>query len=137
MNGRKQRGVPARLARAQERFAKWRRSRKVGARIPQSLWVTATKLAGTYGVSQTAMALGLDFYALKKRVEVKPPESAAARKSASTPAFVELGSPSLAAPGECIVEFEDAAGATMRVRLKGGDSPDLLALSRSFWSIER
>ena len=78
------------------------------------------------------MALGLDFYALKKRVEAKPPESASARKSASTPAFVELASPSLAAPGECIVEFEDAAGARMRVHLKGGDSPDLLALSRSF-----
>jgi hypothetical protein len=94
-------------------------------------------LAGTYGVSQTATALGLDYYALKKRVEEKPPESAPARKSASTLALVELASPSVAGPGECIVEFEDAAGATMRVRLKGGDSPDLLALSRGFWSIER
>jgi hypothetical protein len=137
MNGRKQRAVPARLARAQQRFAKWRRSRKVGARIPQSLWVSATKLAGTYGVSQTATALGLDYYALKKRVEEKPPESAPARKSASTPAFVELASPSLAGPGEYIVEFEDAAGARMRVHLKGSDTPDLIALGRNFWGIER
>ena len=137
MNGRKRRAVPARLARAQERFAKWRRTRKVGARIPQSLWVSATKLAGTYGVSQTATALGLDYYALKKRVEEKPPESAAARKSASTPAFVELGSPSLAAPGECIVEFEDTAGARMRVHLKGSDTLDLVALSLRFWNIGR
>jgi hypothetical protein len=132
MNGRKRRVVPARLARAQERFAKWRRSRKVGARVPQSLWVSATKLAGTYGVSQTATALGLDYYALKKRVV-----SAPARKSASTPAFVELASPSLTAPGECLVEFEDAAGARMRIHLKGSDTPDLIALGRSFWSIER
>ena len=97
----------------------------------------AAKLAGTYGVSQTAVTLGLDYYGLKKRVEEKPPESTPARKSASTPAFVELASPSLAAPGECIVEFEDAEGARMRVHLKGGDSPDLLALGRSFWNIER
>ena len=135
MNGRKRHAVPARLARAQERFAKWRRTRKMGTRIPESLWTSATKLAAMYGVSQTAAALGLDYYGLKKRVEEKP--SAPPRKSAGTPAFVELAPPSLAAPGECIVEFEDATGAKMRVHLKGGDSPDLLALGHSFWNIER
>ena len=135
MNDRRRGAVPARLARAQERFAKWRRTRRVGTRIPESLWASATKLAGRYGVSQTATALGLDYYGLKKRVEEKP--SAPPRKSAGTPAFVELEPPSLAALGECTVEFEDAEGARMRVHLKGGDSPDLLALGRSFWNIER
>jgi hypothetical protein len=134
MGGRKRRVVPARLARAQDRFAKWRRTRKAGTRIPKSLWASAVRLAGTYGVNQTAITLGLDYYGLKKRVEEKP--SASARKSASTPAFVELASPSLAGSGECIVEFEDVAGARMRVHLKGGDTPDMIALSRSFWGIE-
>ena len=135
MVGRKRHAVPVRLAQAQERFAKWRRTRKMGTRIPESLWALAAKLAGTYGVSQTATALGLDYYGLKKRVEEKP--SAPPRKSAGTSAFVELEPPSLAALGECIVEFEDATGAKMRVHLKGGDRPDLLALGRSFWNIER
>jgi hypothetical protein len=137
MNGRKQRAVPPGLARAQKRIAKWRRTRKVGARIPQSLWASAVKLAGQYGINQTALALGLDYYSLKKRVEEKPPRSGPARKSASTPAFVELAPPSLNGPGECLVEFEDVAGARMRVHLKGTDPPDLIALGRNFWGIER
>jgi hypothetical protein len=33
-----------------------------------------------------------------------------------------------------MVEWEDAAGAKMRVELKGTAMPDLAALSRSFWN---
>jgi hypothetical protein len=33
-----------------------------------------------------------------------------------------------------VIEWEDVAGARMRVHLKGQDVPDLLALSRSFWN---
>jgi hypothetical protein len=38
--------------------------------------------------------------------------------------------------GACqwIVEWEDAAGAKMRVEWKGTAMPDLAALSRSFWN---
>ena len=133
MGGTKRRAVPARLAQAQKRFANWRRTRQTGRRIPNSLWASAVKLAGQYGINQTARALGLDYYSLKKRLDEKPSEL----PSASTPAFVELASPSLTAPGECLVEFEDAAGARMRIHLKGSDTPDLIALGRSFWSIER
>ena len=50
----------------------------------------------------------------------------------SLPAFLELAPP--AAPCQCTVEWEDAAGAKMRVELKGTAMPDLAALSRSFWN---
>ena len=131
MVGRKHRDIPARLARGRDRFEAWRRTRKAGTRIPDKLWSLAVKLADGHGLNRTASVLGLDYYSLKKRVE--------ARKSGSTsvpPAFIELSPPSLGAPGECVVEFADGAGASIRVHLRGCDAPDLVALGRSFWSGE-
>jgi hypothetical protein len=46
--------------------------------------------------------------------------------------FFELVPP-ISTATECVVELENAAGAKMRVHLKGVASPDLAALSRSFW----
>jgi hypothetical protein len=46
--------------------------------------------------------------------------------------FLELVPPLSAS--ECLLELENAAGAKMRVHLKGVASPDLAALSRSFWN---
>ena len=48
------------------------------------------------------------------------------------PAFVELTPSPFASPGQCLVEFENAAGSTLRVYLPGGQVPDLVALLRSF-----
>jgi hypothetical protein len=89
------------------------------------------KLADGHGLNRTASVLGLDYYSLKKRVEARKPDSMSV-----PPAFIELSPPSLGASGECVVEFEDGAGASMRVHLRGCDVPDLVALGRSFWSGE-
>ena len=129
MKGRNRRDIPAALARGRDRFRNWRRTRKRGTRIPVPLWNLAVKLARAHGLAFTASILKLDYYALKKRVE---PGKDAVRSAA--PAFVEL-SP-LAASGECVIELEDGAGASMRVHLKGYDAPDLTALSRSFYNAE-
>lgn len=137
MGGRRQREVPARLARLQERFGEWRRTRTFGTRIPEQLWASAAKVAVSCGVSQTAIALGLSYCALKKRVDRASSKSAPARKPASTPAFIELAdSLPLACTGECIADFENPDGAKMRVHLKGGDDPDIIALARSFWGMD-
>lgn len=128
--------LPRRLTRAAERFASWRRSHGPGTRVPESLWAVAAKLAAKYGVSKTAVALKLNYGGLKRRVEAaarKPTPSPASR---SMPAFVEWTGPILAAPAECLIECENAAGSKMRVHLKGGHVPDLLALSSRFWSLE-
>ncbi len=50
----------------------------------------------------------------------------------SSPAFVELPAPILVGK-ECRLEFDNGAGATLRVRLVGYDTADVEALSRSFW----
>ena len=131
MVGRKRRDIPTPLARGRDRFEVWRRTRQVGARIPDKLWSLAVMLVDAHGLNRTASVLRLDYYSLKKRVE--------ARNSVSTSvprAFIELPPSSLAASGEFVVEFEDGTGASMRIHLRGCDVPDLVALGRSFWSGE-
>ena len=129
MVGRKRREIPASLARGRDRFEAWRGARRSRTRIPDRLWNLAVKLAVAHGLHRTASVLKLDYYSLKKRVEAKN-----AVASSTTPAFVELSPPPMTAGGECVVEFEDGAGASMRIHLRGCDAPDLVALGRSFWS---
>lgn len=132
MGSRKKRELPPRLARAVVRFAKWRGARAAGTRIPQSLWALAVELASTYGVCQTAGALRLDYYHLKKRVAAQSSRSGPALPP--PPLFVELPASTMSPPGECVIEWENSTGSRMRVHLKGGQTPDLVALSGSFWS---
>lgn len=111
MAGRRHREIPAALTRGRDRFEGWRRTRQAGTRIPDELWSLAVKLADGRGLSRTASVLGLDYYSLKKRV--------AAGKSGSTSvpsAFIELSPmPSPGSSGECVVEFADGTGASLRI----------------------
>jgi len=118
--------LPPDLVQGQRRFRAWREQRKPAARIPQPLWTIAIRLAKTHGASRTSAALGLDYYSLKKRTE------AAAPPRSSGPAFLELTPPVLVAR-QCQIEFDNGAGATVRVQLVGYDAADIEALSRSFW----
>lgn len=115
------------LARAEERFRAWRRVRKIGARIPESLWTLAVQLVEKHGVGRTASALGLDYYALKKRAA-----SADSGSRSTSPAFVELPASSLIAARECVIEIEDGAGTTMRMHLKGYEASEVAVVGRSF-----
>jgi len=129
MVGRKQTRKPVDLARAKTRFAAWRRTRNSGSRIPDPLWAAAVELVAIHGLHRTASTLGLDYYSLKKRAD-----SAQASGDAAA-AFIELA-PTLPVPSECVIEFDDGAGSTMRIHLKGSEAPDLIALARNFWSGE-
>ena len=122
----------SRLRGVQRRFEEWRRERKGRARIPESLWKAAVKMAETYGVNRTATALRLDYYTLKKRVEAKAANDTSPEGTASP--FLEMPPFGPIGTGECTVELEDFKGATMRVHLRGYAAPDLTALARSFWS---
>jgi hypothetical protein len=144
MGTKRGRAVPARLEGLRRRFERWRRTRTGRTRIPEPLWASAVKLAGTYGIHRTARALRVDYYTLKKRLEEaavveKRVEAASAVTASRVPAgaagatFVELPAAAWPGSGECTVELEDARGAKMRVQVKGFGAPDLAALSRSFW----
>ena len=152
MGTRRTVSLPARLEGARRRFERWRRTRKGHSRIPETLWTSAVRAAGKYGLNPTARALRLDYYSLKRRVEKAASRSVSERrvaprgvsggKTASRRAsdreavatFVELAPPASGGSRECILELEDPGGAKMRVHLKGVEAPDLAALSQSFWS---
>ncbi len=128
----KTRGLPARLEGVLRRFEKWRRRRKTRARIPESLWDAAVKMATAYGLHRTAKTLSVNYYSLKKRVE-KEASAASSSEADAVATFVELPPPVVAGSCECLLELYDAGGAKMRVHFKGIAAPDLAALSRSFW----
>ena len=128
--------VPAELERSRRRFEQWRQRRRAGSRIPESLWAEAVKLAGKHGVSRTARVLRVGYYSLLERLESETAGLPASAPAGSGPLFLELAAPAQTGTGECLVEWEDATGAKMRVHLKGVAAPDLVALSRSFWGVE-
>ena len=114
---------PTALCRSQRKFEQWRQRRRPHARIPEELWREAAELACGHGINRTARALRLDYYSLKKRA------AAAARSGQGVPGFVEILPGGMAIPRpECLIEVEDPRGAKMRIRLQGGDLPDVAAL---------
>ena len=126
--GARERGqLPLDLVQGRARFQAWRTRRKVGTRIPRTLWAVAVRLAKIHGVSRAATALGLDYYSLKKRAE-----SPVTPRQSDGPAFVEFTAPAMVAK-QCQVKLDNGSGATMRVQLVGYDAADVEALSRSFW----
>jgi hypothetical protein len=137
MNARKTGDLPADLENTRRRLEQWRQRHQAPTPLPESLWAQAVKLAGRYGVSRTARALGLGYYSLKDRVEKETVASAAGSPTRSEAAFLELAVSPHRGVGECLLEWEDAGGGKMRVYLKGVEVPDLVALSRSFWEGRR
>jgi hypothetical protein len=127
----RQRGeLPKDLAQGRSQFQAWRASRKRGRRIPQTLWALAVRLVKMHGVSRTAMALGLDYYRLKKQAEKTADQS-----QSISPVFVELPSP-IVGGKQGLFELDNGAGARMRVQLMGYDAADVTAILRNFWSAE-
>ena len=124
--------LPARLEGVRRRFERWRGTRKGHARIPDSLWDAAALMAGRYGISRTANALGVNYQALKKRLG-RTAAAASEQEAEGEARFVELTPFPPSGTSECLLEWEDAGGAKMRVRLQGVGMPDLVALGRSFW----
>jgi len=129
---RNRRSLASDLSRAAERFEQWRRRRGRGERIPARLWSIAADVAVRHGVSRTAGVLKLDYYALKERLTEQPTRSDGARCPRPSPSFVELTPGPLPSPSPCEIEFSDASGSTLRVRLPAGQVPDLVSLVRSF-----
>jgi len=137
----KTRCLPAGLEGVRRRFERWRGTHKARTRIPDRLWAAAVRAAGTCGLHRTSKALRLDYYSLKERVEQQATAAPDPAERAMAATFLELAPPAehgaAAVPVgccECTLELEDADGAKMRVHLKGAATPDLAALSRSFWN---
>src|ERR1700682_459972 len=99
----------------QRRFAEWRGTHAVRARLPEELWAAAAELAQRDGMDATARALEVDKPSLRKwadrlrpQRQPRPRRSPPKRRGKALPAFVgRLASGSAAAAS----------------RLSGGESP--------------
>jgi hypothetical protein len=83
------------------------------------------------GLSRTAKALRLNYYALKKRI------NAYAIDRRSAPAFIELTSAPTGSVQEYSIVLENRCGDKMSIQIKGVNAVDLNALSSEFWRGER
>ena len=122
------------LKQIQERFRRWRETRARGEPIPGVLWAAAVGLAREHGIERIADELRVAPAGLKKRLGHA---GDAAQVGKNDTRFVELLMP--AAPGstgvcECVVEFANGQGRTMRVEINGGGLTGLSGLCAAFWS---
>ena len=120
--------LPRALSKAGRKFDQWRRRHPKHTRLPEELWPEAVGLAREHGVYQTALALGVNYRSLKKRVAEAPVDPPTVARTA--PEFIEL-LPGIMPSGfmECAVEWTDANGATVRMHLKGAGAADLASLA--------
>lgn len=121
------------LARLSEAVERWRQTRAKLSPMPAPLWRKAIALARRLGVNPVKNALGLNYKALRTRVEASG--GAETSKAASSARFVELrGAQSLGAPAVAgaVVELSDAHGARLTVRLAAGGDLDVARVVEAF-----
>ena len=126
--------TPEPILQLQRQLEDFRSSRSGRTKLPESLWQVAVGLARQYGIYPVAHPLRLDYMGLKKRLgEVPSPH----RCEAVPPAFVELVAAQPAALDACIIEFESARGAKMRIHWKATTPPDWANLLHAWRETER
>ena len=145
MAGHGRRAVAAELAVAGERFARWRRGRVRGGRIPGELWQLAVELSDRYGVSRVAGVVRVGYYELQKqcRLAAGGVDSARQTPPERAPRFIELprsaGQASTPAKApewievesrECVIEIEHVSGHRLRLRLPVADAAQITPFVR-------
>jgi hypothetical protein len=118
------------FSQARQRFEAWRKRGRPGRRIPDELWSLAVGLARKHGINPIARMLGLDYYALKKKLNSSHEEEQSRK-------FIELFPAGTSSSRiVCTIELEDGRGAKMRICVDGPTLPDLVALTRVFRRVE-
>jgi len=128
---RNSRPIPEALVPLQQQFQQFRATHPPRSKLPEELWAAAAGLAKQHGLYTVAHALRLDYVGLKRRVA-----SSARRGRQAQPRFVEFiasGPPKL---DECVIEFESARGAKMRIHWKAAAPPDWTGLLRAWRRVE-
>jgi hypothetical protein len=117
----------------QRRFEDFRSRQSGRTKLPESLWQAAVELAQQYGLHPVAHPLRLDYMGLKKRLGEVPAQS----REAAGPAFVEVVAAQPAMLEGCVIEFESARGAKMRVHWRAATLPDWTNLLHAWRESEK
>ena len=132
VNRRSKSPTPEPILQLQRQFEDFRSSQSRRTRLPESLWQAAAELAQQYGLYTVAHPLRLDYMGLKKRLSEVP----AQRRKATVPAFVEVVASQPAMREGCVIEFESARGAKMRIHWKA-TTPDWSSLLHAWRETEK
>jgi hypothetical protein len=134
VNRRSTSTTPEPILQLQRQLEDFRSSQPGRVKLPESLWQAAVELARQYGLWPVAHSLRLDYMRLKKRLgEVPPPRR---RKAATGPSFIEVVAQPAAQEG-CVMEFESARGAKMRIHWRATTPPDWTNLLHAWRETER
>jgi len=116
------------LTTATSQFRRWRSARRRGERTPAELWRAACAAAQEHGVSRTSLALGVDYYSLRRRLEELSPVEPTVRRTRvrpsppSAPTFVELATRASSSMSliacTIVLERSNADSTTARVRIE-------------------
>ena len=120
---------PEQLNGLRRQIHEWRQNRTVPGAMPGALWDQAVALARVFGVCRIARAVGLDYTALRKRMERVP--SAGLVK----PSFIQL--PATIAPIESpvaptTIEITARDGARMRIHLETSHGTEAASIVAAF-----
>ena len=99
------------------------------------MWALAVRLAGGHGVSRTALALGLDYYPLRKPLEAVAGQEAEARRRGV--GLVELPPTTLPGSAACELDLVDGRGSRLRIQLRDGAAARVEAVARALWQARR
>jgi len=122
-------GLKEKLQEVRCQIDSWRKTRISLQHVPKPIWEAAVELARIGGINPVASVLGLNYYRLKRKVEA----SQRAVTESKAVSFVELQVTPAASSLECTAELTDRRGATMRLRLVGAGTAELVALVQAFW----
>lgn len=126
--------TPEPILKLQQQLEEFRSSQPGRTKLPESLWQAAVELAQQYGIYPVAHPLRLDYMGLKRRLgEVSSPD----RQKVAAPAFVELVAAQPATLEACVIEFESARGAKMRIHWKAATPPDWTNLLAAWRETEK
>lgn len=143
----KQESLPPAVKRLQQRVQKWRQSKESRFSItPVEFWDTAVSLAVNYGAGRIARIVGLDYGALRKRVDELTGKPMGKLDSEQSITFVEVPTSEMvraekSIPGPwpdptpesgLVIDISRPDGARMRISLKPGIDLDAAGIVAAF-----
>jgi len=134
MSTRQPAHIPAAVSTARHQLDRWRsRQPTKRTRLPEDLWQNAVALARRHGLNKTARALGLKYDSLKKHLQAMASDES--KSGQGRYEFLELLPSPVTSPSiDCMIEFEDGDGQTVRMHVTGVRMADLASFARGFRS---
>lgn len=134
MNTRQPSKIPTALSETRRQLDHWRSQQpNKRTRLPEEFWQQAVALAKEHGLNKTARALKVKYESLKKHLEQGGADKG--HLANVQPEFIEL-LPAAIKPGtvECMLEWSDGCGATVRMHMRGVGPSELSAVAGVFRS---